>query len=148
MNVKQPYSILVGSERQLVVCVIMKWLNQMYSQITIVNITIHAVQSKWGRRVFLKKNKIILLEGKLRSQEEAELIRRTMEEIDDKFKGIEISHVVIDSKNEALLKKIRETLIKFLLGDRRGFTIIGPASIVKEIKQDPEKIQLLTEDLR
>lgn len=96
----------------------------------------------------VKKNKIILLEGKLRAQEEAELIRRTMEEIDDKFKGIEISPVVMDGKNEALLKKIRESLIKLLLGDRRGFTIIGPASIVKEIKQDPEKIQLLTEDLR
>lgn len=96
----------------------------------------------------VKKNKIILLEGKLRSEEEAELIRRTMEEIDDKFKGIEISPVVMDGKSEALLRKIRETLIKILLGDRRGFTIIGPASIVKEIKQDPEKIQLLTEDLR
>jgi hypothetical protein len=95
----------------------------------------------------VKKNKIILLEGKLRSQEEAELIRRTMEEIDDKFKGIEISPVIIDSKNDAFVRKIKETLINLLLGDRRGFTIIGPASVVKEIKQDPEKIQLLTEDL-
>ena len=96
----------------------------------------------------VKKNKIILLEGKLRSQEEAELIRRTMEEIDDNFKGIEISPIVADSKAEAFVKKLRERIINLLLGDRRGFTIIGPASIVKEIKQDPEKIQLLTEDLQ
>lgn len=95
----------------------------------------------------VKSNKIILLEGKLRTQEEAELIRRTMEDIDDKFKGIEISPVMADSKDAALLTKIREGMIKLLLGNRRGFTIIGPASIVKEIKQDPEKIQLLTEDL-
>lgn len=95
----------------------------------------------------VKQNKIILLEGKLRAPEEAELIRRTMEEIDDKFKGIEISPVVIDNKDDAFFRKIREGLIKLLLGNRRGLTIIGPASIVKEIKQDPDKIQLFTEDL-
>ena len=95
----------------------------------------------------VKQNKIILLEGKLKVSEEAELIRRTMEEIDDKFKGIEISPVIIDNKNDLFFQKIRETLIKFLLGNRRGLTIIGPANIVKEIKQDPDKIQLLTEDL-
>ena len=95
----------------------------------------------------VKKNKIILLEGKLQTQEEAELIRRTMEEIDDKFKGIEISPILAERKDEALLKKLRENLINLLLGNRRGFTIIGPASIVKEIKQDPEKIQLLTESI-
>jgi hypothetical protein len=32
-----------------------------------------------------------------------------------------------------------------LVGDRLGVTIIGPASIVREIKQDPEKIQVFTE---
>lgn len=95
----------------------------------------------------VKQNKIILLEGRLKVSEEAELIRRTMEEIDDKFKGIEISPVIIDGKDDLLFQKIREVLIKFLLGDRRGLTIIGPANIVKEIKQDPDKIQLLTEDL-
>lgn len=95
----------------------------------------------------VKQNKIILLEGKIKVSEEAELIRRTMEEIDDKFKGIEISPVIVDSRDDVWLQKIRERLIKLLLGDRRGLTIIGPASIVKEIKQDPDKIQLLTEDL-
>lgn len=62
----------------------------------------------------VKSNKIILLEGKLRTQEEAELIRRTMEDIDDKFKGIEISPVMADSKDAALLTKIREGMIKLL----------------------------------
>ncbi len=95
----------------------------------------------------VKKNKIILLEGKLQPQEESELIQRTMEEIDDTFKGIEISPILSEKKQEVFFKKIRENLINLLLGNRRGFTIIGPASIVKEIKQDPEKIQLLTEDL-
>jgi len=38
--------------------------------------------------------------------------------------------------------------INLLLGDRNGITIIGPASIVKEIKKDPNKIELLTMPLR
>lgn len=94
----------------------------------------------------VKENKIILLEGSLRTTEEAELIRRTMEEIDDSFKGIEISPVIVEDKNKAFFRKIRSKLINLLLGSRQGLTIIGPATIVKEIKQDPDKIQLFTED--
>ncbi len=95
----------------------------------------------------VKEEKIILLEGRLRPTEEAELIRRTMEEIDDSFKGIEISPLNIKvPEDQAFFRKLHGALLNFLLGNRRGLTIIGPASIVKEIKQDPDKIQLLTED--
>ena len=34
-----------------------------------------------------------------------------------------------------------------MLGNRIGFTIIGPATIVREIKQDPGKIQLFMQNL-
>ncbi len=97
----------------------------------------------------VKEEKIVLLEGRLKSREEAELIRRTMEDIDDSFKGIEISPVAHGSEEElAFFQRIRAKLIDLLLGDRRGLTIIGPASIVKEIRKDPDKIQLLTEEKR
>jgi hypothetical protein len=33
-----------------------------------------------------------------------------------------------------------------LLGDRQGMTIIGPASIVKKIEKNPDKIELFTND--
>jgi hypothetical protein len=92
----------------------------------------------------VKQNKIILLEGKLKSNEEGELIRKTMEEIDEKFKGIELSVIYPEKKNAAFMAKMRTVFVNMLLGDRNGFTIIGPASIVKEIKQDPDKIQLFT----
>ena len=95
----------------------------------------------------VKLNKIILLEGRIKSQEESELIRRTMEEIDDSFKGIEISPILVDNSSDAFLQKLREHFIKLVLGTRSGLTIIGPANIVKEIKQDPDKIQLFMEDL-
>ncbi len=95
----------------------------------------------------VKSEKIILLEGRLKSHEEAELISRTMEEINDKFKGIEISVINTDqSENNHFLKALRKLFMNLIMGDRKGFTIIGPASIVKEIKQDPGKIQLLTEE--
>ena len=93
------------------------------------------------------EEKIVLLEGRLKKTEEAELIRRTMEEINDKFKGIELSVIYPDNRNSDFFKKLRESIVQLLLGDRTGMTIIGPANIIKEIKQDPEKIQLLTEDV-
>ncbi|MBI4453792.1 DUF2073 domain-containing protein [Candidatus Woesearchaeota archaeon] len=92
----------------------------------------------------VKENKILLLEGRLKKEEEAELIKRTMETIDDDFKGIEIGVIYPKDKDVDFLNKIRENMINFLLGDRRGFTVMGPATIVKEIKQDPNKIQLFT----
>jgi hypothetical protein len=91
----------------------------------------------------VKENKIALLEGKLKSEEQAMLIQKTMEQIDKKFKGIEIA--TIEGKEEnAIIEIIKKYLAKVLLGDKFGFTIVGPASIVKEIKKDPNKIELFT----
>lgn len=95
----------------------------------------------------VKSNKIVLLEGRLKPNEEAELIQKTMSEINDNFKGIELSVVNTDILSDNFLKKLRVRIINMLLGNRHGFTIIGPAKIIKEIKQDPDKIQLFTEDL-
>ncbi len=94
-----------------------------------------------------KSNKIVLLEGRLRPGEEADLIQKTMSEINDNFKGIELSTIKSDALSEGFLRKLRVRIVNLLLGNRRGLTIIGPAKIVKEIKQDPDKIQLFTEDL-
>lgn len=95
----------------------------------------------------VKESKIVLLEGRLKSHEEAELIRKTMEQIDDSFKGIELSVIYPDKKDAAITKRLRNMLVNLLLGNRTGFTIIGPAKIVKKIKQDPDKIQLFTEEI-
>ncbi|PLW80287.1 hypothetical protein C0585_03140 [Candidatus Woesearchaeota archaeon] len=92
-----------------------------------------------------KENKIVLLEGRLEKEEEAELIKTTMEEIDDEFKGIELAVVDPQGSNATGMEKMKLALASKLLGNRQGLTIIGPASIVKEIKKDPNKIQLLTE---
>jgi len=95
-----------------------------------------------------KEDKIVLLQGRLKKEEEAELIKVTMEEINKDFRGIELA--VIDSSSNSRLNgfnKVRASVVNALLGERQGLTIIGPASIVKEIKRDPTKIELLTNEI-
>ncbi|MBI3033338.1 DUF2073 domain-containing protein [Candidatus Woesearchaeota archaeon] len=94
----------------------------------------------------VKLNKILLLEGRLTREEEADLIKKTMQDISNTFKGIELGVVYPNYKDANLLGKLKYQMINTLLGNRIGLTIIGPASIVKEIKQDPNKIELLTKN--
>ena len=91
----------------------------------------------------VKENKIVLLEGRLRKEEEAELIKTTMEEINAEFKGIELAVIYPENHNMDFIRKIRSGFANILLGNRSGLTIVGPASIVKEIRRDPNKIQLM-----
>ena len=95
-----------------------------------------------------KENKIVLLQGRLKKEEETELIKATMEEINKDFKGIELAVIDPSTAKVAGLQKVRNAVFGMLLGDRQGMTIIGPASVVKEIKKDPTKIELLTKDTR
>jgi hypothetical protein len=93
-----------------------------------------------------KEEKIILLEGRLRETEEVELIKKTMESINEKFSGIELGVVYPQGVGKGVYTKLQKLLVRLLLGNREGFTIIGPANIIKEIKKDPDKIQLLTKE--
>ncbi len=93
-----------------------------------------------------KEDKIVLLQGRLNSEEEAELIKVTMEEINSEFKGIELAVINSDLDKLVGLSKLKNSLVNAILGDRSGLTVIGPASIVKKIKQDPDKIELFTRE--
>lgn len=94
-----------------------------------------------------KENKIVLLQGRLKKEEEKELIKATMEEINSEFKGIELA--TIDSlDSDDRMGIVRKTMINLVMGDRQGMTVLGPASIVKEIKRDPTKIELLTQEIK
>jgi len=90
----------------------------------------------------VKEDKIVIMEGRLRKQEEADLIEITMEEITPKFRGIELSVIYPDKENQNTVQRLKSGFANVLLGDRIGMTIIGPASIVKKIEKDPEKIEL------
>ena len=94
----------------------------------------------------VKDERIVVLEGRLRKEEEAELIRKTMEEISERFKGIELSVIYPDKKKGTIGRTIKSGIADMLLGQRQGLTILGPASLIKEIRKDPDKIQLFTQE--
>ena len=91
------------------------------------------------------ENRILIIQGKLDVNEEASLIQSTMALVGrvKGFKGVEIAVISGASKNESVVDRMRENLAKALVGDRGVITLIGPAAIVKEIKRDPRKIELL-----
>ena len=95
-----------------------------------------------------KENKIVLLEGRLSKDEETELIKTTMEEINASFKGIELAVVNPSERDEDVFAKLRTGLVGMLIGNRQGFTIIGPAKVIKSIKRDPNKLQILMKDAK
>jgi len=95
-----------------------------------------------------KENKVIVLEGRLKPEEETLLIQKTMESISKNFRGIELCTIYPNKKKRQDVKKaVKNVMAKFLLGDREGLTVIGPANIIKDIKRNPNNIELLTQNL-
>jgi hypothetical protein len=90
-------------------------------------------------------NKIVILHGRLRAEEEARLIEDTMALVDHvkDFKGIELAVIEPNTRSISPLERFKYTLAKHLVGDSNALTVIGPASVIKEIKRDPRKIELL-----
>jgi hypothetical protein len=89
-------------------------------------------------------NNILILQGRLLPQEETRLIEDTMAMINytKGFKGVELA-VISSEDNESFFSKLTKNIANILLGsDLTSITIIGPATIVKEIKKDPKKIEL------
>ncbi len=92
------------------------------------------------------QNKIVLLQGRLKAEEEARLIEDTMALVGNikGFKGIELAVLSPKTeKNMPIALKMKRQIARILIGEQDSITIIGPASIVREIKRDPSKIQLL-----
>ncbi len=91
------------------------------------------------------RNDILLLQGRLKPEEETRLIGDTMAMIGHvkNFKGIELA-VISGNGNSNFLGKMKQGLANALSGgDLGAVTIIGPATVVKEIKKNPRKIELL-----
>ncbi len=90
-------------------------------------------------------NNILILQGRLLPEEEARLIGDTMAMINHlkNFKGIELA-VISGNDKQGFFKNIGKSIANALLGgDLGAVTIIGPATIVKDIKKNPRKIELL-----
>jgi len=90
------------------------------------------------------KGRIVILQGRLAVTEETGLIQATMALVGriKGFKGVEIA-IINPSSNQAIFDKIKSGIANALVGQRDSLTIIGPATMVKEIKKDPSKIELM-----
>lgn len=90
-------------------------------------------------------NKVVVLQGRLKPVEETRLIEDTMIMIGNikGFKGVELVVISGNDSQRTLLDKLRFGLAKVLAGEQDAMTVIGPASIVKEIKKDPKKSEVI-----
>ncbi len=90
-------------------------------------------------------HKIIILQGRLSSDEEARLIENSMVLIGNVkgFQGIEIAAMSGENEYRSLFERIRRNIAKILVGEQDAITIIGPASVVKEITKNPKKLELM-----
>lgn len=90
-------------------------------------------------------NRIVILHGRLRAEEEARLIEDTMALVDHvkNFRGIELAVIEPNLKNESFFVKMKHGVARRLVGDNSALTVIGPATVIKEIKRDPKKLELM-----
>lgn len=90
-------------------------------------------------------NNILIIQGRLSPDEESRLIEDTMAMIGHikNFKGVELA-VISGNNDSGFFGGLRKGLVNAIAGgDIGALTIIGPATIVKEIKRNPRKIELL-----
>lgn len=95
----------------------------------------------------VKKGDIVMLEGRIAAEEEGVLISKALSSVKSsvksgKFTGIEIAY--LDSKvEETIIEKFKGHILKFIAKDRLGITVIGPSKLIKEVKMDPQKLEIL-----
>jgi hypothetical protein len=90
-------------------------------------------------------NKVVILQGKLTSEEETRLIEDTMIMVGNikGFKGVELAVISQDTGEMGVMSKMKFSLAKALTGQQNAMTIIGPATVVKEMKKDPKKLEVM-----
>lgn len=90
----------------------------------------------------VKDGSLIVLEGRLTNNEEMMLTSKSLKHISDKFSGIDIAFLNV-KRDANLIEKMRFKLAAFLLRYEIGITVIGPSKQVKELKMNPEQIEIL-----
>jgi hypothetical protein len=91
------------------------------------------------------ENKVIILQGKLRPEEETKLIENTMTLVGNLkgFQGVEVATISSQGEDRTLFDKVRYNIARILVGEQDAITIIGPATVVKDIKRDPKKMEMM-----
>ncbi len=90
----------------------------------------------------VRKGDVVMLEGRLTPEEETDLVSQAMANVSGRFTGIEVAFLN-SSKSESILGKVKDSIINIIAKDRIGITVIGPSKIIKEIRMDPNKLEIL-----
>lgn len=86
----------------------------------------------------VKQQKILVLEAGLDPREEAELIQKTMSEIDpDTFIGIEMQSQTVETPRSWMTKLLNRSV------HRGSMTVVGPADKLRTVHKDGSGIQAL-----
>lgn len=90
-------------------------------------------------------NKVVILQGRLKPEEESRLIEDTMIMIGKikGFKGVELEVISQDNEDKTVFDKFKSGLAKALVGQQDAITVIGPATVIKEMKKDPRKLEVM-----
>ena len=90
-------------------------------------------------------NKVVILQGRLKAEEESRLIEDTMVMVGKVkgFKGIELAVISPNPNEKSVLDKLKYGIASALVGQTDSLTIIGPASVIKEMKKDPKKLEII-----
>ena len=108
-----------------------------YSEIAYLN-SIERIKKILG---LVLENRLIILQGRLKPDEETKLIENTMTLIGNikGFQGVEIS-TLSGVKDISLFDRVRHNIARILVGEQDAMTLIGTATAVKEIRKDPKKM--------
>lgn len=89
--------------------------------------------------------KIIIIQGRLKPEEETRLIEDTMIMVGKVkgFKGIELAVISPNPEERNILNKLKYGIANALVGNTESLTVIGPAAIIKEMKKDPKKLEVM-----
>ena len=85
---------------------------------------------------------VAMIEGRLGPEDETELISSALGSVSGRFTGIEVAFLD-NKKSHGFIEKLKDSLIKILAKDRIGITVVGPSNIIKEIKMNPDKLEIL-----
>lgn len=90
----------------------------------------------------VRDNAVLVLEESWKPGEKRELIKTSMEEVDDDFPGVEF--MGLDSESSRL-EKARSFIYERFLNEeyRRGITIVGNSRVMEKIKEEKDTVSFL-----
>ncbi len=91
------------------------------------------------------KEKVIVLQGRLKPEEETRLIEDTMVLIGTikGFKGIELEVITPTDSDISIFSKFKQKIASALVGQTNSLTIVGPAAVIKEMRKDPKSLEIM-----